>query len=434
MDRIIQQHTSVARAKLLEKAKQKNNPVEVEKPWQGLLFVGNRHETVPLRLLTDRYLSPRAKIAWQMIKLNAYQYQGSVFPSYEELAMWLSDRAFQDKPVSRKIVSQTLLLLRLTRWLTLCETVRNDKGQVLGNVYIMNDEPLSLTDSLQLNSDYLRLIEKAAKHNDALVRDVATAIIDEILDEKNQLSHLVSHIAVIQTRMAQQGKSLPIGKPVTELNEQATQVMSQTKQYLLSSNMELSGKSRELSDKSLETLSSNMELSQEKVANPLNLLAVPNRNSVSTVQYSTKYSKYSTGTLSEDVSTTLGKLGLSKLEQQQLAQAMLVLDVDTQKAILLEAEQRIQSGSVKRPAGYLFSLIKKAQSGAFNPYFQYKAQQIETERHQATSVTRASAKRILPEKTVHRSTEKQQHGLAMIRQLAQSISLDLNQSVSSGNN
>ncbi|HHW7520219.1 TPA: STY4528 family pathogenicity island replication protein [Mannheimia haemolytica] len=412
MDRIIQQHTVLAREKLLEKSKQKNQVTETEKPFQGLLFVGNKHETVPLRLLTDRYLSPRAKVAWQMIKLNAYQFQGTAFPSYDELALWLSDRAFQGKSVSRKVVSQTLLLLRLTRWLTLCETVRNERGQVLGNVYVMNDEPLSLADSLQLNGDYLKLLEKSAKHADPLVCAVANAIIDEMLKPENQLHHFVSHIPVIQARIAQQKCQLAIKQQVIELDEKSANIVQQATEIFTSSNMELS-------EKSVNLQSSNMELSTEKSSNPLISLAVPNRNS-DTVQYSTKYSKYSTVTSDEvSVEPALLKFELSKMEVQQLSQLLQTLSEETRQAVLLEAEKRIASGSVKKPAGYLFSLIRKAQTGVFNPYFKQKSvEQVQAKPKESRE--KQGSMRVLPSK-VTRSSANNQRSLEIIQQLAKSM-------------
>ncbi|WP_409499805.1 STY4528 family pathogenicity island replication protein [Mannheimia glucosida] len=440
MDRIIQQHTALAREKLLEKSKQKNQVTEAEKPFQGLLFVGNKHETVPLRLLTDRYLSPRAKVAWQMIKLNAYQFQGTAFPSYDELALWLSDRAFQGKSVSRKVVSQTLLLLRLTRWLTLCETVRNERGQVLGNVYVMNDEPLSLADSLQLNGDYLKLLEKSAKHADPLVCAVANAIIDEMLKPENQLHHFVSHIPVIQARIAQQHNQFVIRSQAVELNEKAANIVQQATEIFTSSNMELSEESMnlqssnmelseksvnlqssnmELSEKSVNLQSSNMELSTEKSSNPLISLAVPNRNS-DTVQYSTKYSKYSTVASDQvSVESALLKFELSKMELQQLSQLLQTLSEETRQAVLLEAEKRIASGSVKKPAGYLFSLIRKAQTGVFNPYFKQKSvEQVQAKPKESRE--KQGSMRVLPSK-VTRSSANNQRSLEIIQQLAKSM-------------
>lgn len=426
MERIIQQQTAVAREKLLEKSKQKKQPNTDEKPFQGLLFVGNKHETVPLRLLTDKYLSPRAKVAWQMIKLNAYQFQGTAFPSYDELALWLSDRAFQGKSVSRKIVSQTLLLLRLTRWLTLCETVRNEKGQVLGNVYIMNDEPLSLADSLQLNQDYLKLLEKSAKHNDPLVQEVANAIIDEMLQPEKQLYHFVSHIPVIQARIAEQKKQLVITKQAVALDEQSAKVVRQAAEIFASSDMELSKKAEksqrsnmELSQKTVELPSSDMELSTQNQDNPLILQAVPNRNSA---PYSTKYSKYSTGTENQGdvlLEPALLKFKLSRLEQQQLTVAMQELDNETRQAVLLEAEQRIGSGAVKKPAGYLFSLIRKARNGEFNPYYRQKAVEKQAQ-PKATVTVKSGAMRVLPSKKPSPIAENRQ-GLAMIQKLAKSM-------------
>ncbi len=426
MDRIIQQHTALAREKLLEKSKQKNQVTEAEKPFQGLLFVGNKHETVPLRLLTDRYLSPRAKVAWQMIKLNAYQFQGTAFPSYDELALWLSDRAFQGKSVSRKVVSQTLLLLRLTRWLTLCETVRNERGQVLGNVYVMNDEPLSLADSLQLNGDYLKLLEKSAKHADPLVCAVANAIIDEMLKPENQLHHFVSHIPVIQARIAQQHNQFVIRSKAVELDEKAANIVQQATEIFTSSNMELGegsmnlqSSNMELSKKSVNLQSSNMELSTEKSSNPLILLAVPNRNS-DTVQYSTKYSKYSTVKSDEvSVEPALLKFELSKMELQQISQLLKTLSEETRQAVLLEAEKRIASGSVKKPAGYLFSLIRKAQTGVFNPYFKQKSvEQVQAKPKE--SKEKQGSMRVLPSK-VTRSSANNQRSLEIIQQLAKSM-------------
>lgn len=409
MNGIIQKQTALAREKLLEKSKQKNQEAGADN-FQGLLFVGNKHETVPLRLLTDSYLSPRAKVAWQMIKLNAYQFQGCTFPSYEELALWLSDRAFQSKSVSRKIVSQTLLLLRLTRWLTLCETVRNERGQVLGNVYVMNDEPLSLADSLQLNGDYLRLLEKSAKHADPLVSAVANAMIDEMLKPENQLYHFVSHIPVIQARIAEQKHQLAISKQAVELDEQSAKIVQQATEIFTSSNMELS-------EKSVDLQSSNMELSVEGEAKSLISLEVPNRNSASTVQY--KYSKYSTVSEREvSVEPELRKFKLNQLELQQLSQSLQTLPEATRQAVLLEAEQRIVNGSVKKPAGYLFSLIRKAQSGEFNPYFKQKS--VEQQTKQTTA--KQGSMRVLPSRVAQPAADNQR-SLAIIQQLAQSMAV-----------
>lgn len=218
------------------------------------------------------------------------------YPLNDELALWLSDRAFEDKAVSRKIVSQTLLLLRLTRWLTLCETVRNERGQILGNVYVMNDEPLSVVDCLQLNDDYLRLLEKSVKHQDPLIKDVALQMIEELLHQDEQLLFLVSHIPAIQARYQAHQHNLSVSTTTAPLSERLAEAIEETQQHILSSNREqrafpqhlpssnreLSQKIRELSKKSIHSPSSNTELSQQNEAKSLILGLVPNGNSVST--------------------------------------------------------------------------------------------------------------------------------------------------------
>ncbi len=416
---IINIQTEVARKKLIEKVEQKN---ELEKNlFQGLLYVGNRHETVPLRLLTDQYLTPRAKTAWQLIKLNAYQFQGSVFPSYEELSLWLSDRAFQGKTVSRKVVSQTLLILRLTRWLTLCETVRNAHGQVLGNVYIMNDEPLSLTDAIQLNSDYLRIVEKAALHKDPLVRDIASAIITRILEHKDQLWHFISHIGVIKERYKHHKDSVVIEKTATELPENIAIAVQETQEKLLSSDMELSKYNRELGEKSVNPLSSNMELSHQNEANPLILGLVPYRNPVEVHSTSTKSTniKYSTSTRDDSHLNDLDGFQLSALEKNSILSALQPLDDDTRKAILFEAKERISKGDIKKPAAYLFKIVQRAIAGEFKPYLINKAQQVENTQHYNKYPSRAT--KYLPN-IVHTPSETERNqSLEIIRHLSQSM-------------
>lgn len=415
---IINQQSEVARKKLIQKAEQ--NKSEDTSSFQGLLFVGNRHETVPFRLLTDKYLTPRAKTAWQMIKLNAQQFQGAAFPSYEELSYWLSDRGFQNKRLSRKTISQTLLLLRLTRWLTLCETVRNTKGQVLGNVYVMNDEPLSIGDCLQLNGDYLRLLEKSTKHADPLIKDVATAIVDEILEQK-QLWHFVSHLSVIRSRYQQLEHSVVCEQRPITLSGNLAEAVHQTQQKLLSSNMELSNQSGELSQKMNNSLSSNMELSKQNDDKSLILGSVPKWNSVET-QYSTstKNIKYSTCTASQQKPNYLAlleQLKLSSLEKETARQEMSVLSEEIQEAVLFEVHQRTMEGKVKKTMSYLMSLIQRAKSGDFNPYLIHKTLKPTPPESKTINL---STQTVLHTPRIEPRANKQ-NPLDIIRQLAKSL-------------
>lgn len=411
---IIKQQSDVARKKLIETRTQQT--LAEPAAFQGLLFVGNRHETVPFRLLTDKHLTPRAKTAWQLIKLNAQQFQGAAFPSYEELGCWLSDRGFQGKQLSRKTISQTLLLLRLTRWLTLCETVRNERGQILGNVYVMNDEPLGMMDCLQLNEDYLRLLNKSVKHKDPLIRDVATDILDELLEQK-QLWHFVSHLDVIRHRYEQLKSGFVIAQQAVSIPENLAKAVEQTQRKLLSSKKELSQHPQELSQKEAKSPSSNRELSQENHAKSLILGSVPNRNSANE-QYSTgtKKNKYSTGTVPEKHLASLQNLHLTVAEIEIATQSIYQLDEPIQEAVLFEAQQRIAAGNIKKPMGYLMSLIRRAKSGDFNPYLINKS--VPTQAEPATKRTYATNILHTPATT---QPVLKQNPLELIGKLSQSL-------------
>lgn len=339
----------------------------------GLLFFGNQHETVPARLLFDPYLTARAKLAWQLIKYKAREFKAGLFPSYEVLGELLSDKIYADGKLSRKLVSQTLLLLRLTRWLTLCETVRNEQGQVMGNVYLLHDEPMPIVDTIQLNNDYLKLLESAVSHHDVTVRNVANHIIENLLSDNTQW-HYISHIDWMRARFNEYQQRVQEENNTT--SEQQN-YLNHMQQQVLSSHRELSQKTRELSKNPLsshrelskKSQSFHTELSHKNEPNSLISGSVPIGNSAT--QYSTStgiyINTYCTGNVAEiDWPTSMT---FSPLEKQAVAQAMKGLDLGLCKALLFEVEQRITKGEVKKPQGYLMSMIQRAHRGDFKPYF-----------------------------------------------------------------
>lgn len=317
---------------------------------QGLLFFGNQHETVPTRLLYDPYLTPRAKFAWQLIKHKVREFQGGLFPSYELLSKLLSDKPYANASLSRKTVSQTLLLLRLTRWLTLCETVRNEHGQVKGNVYLLHDEPIPILDAIQLNEDYLALLHSAIKHKDNTVKQAALHILEKIMQDKTQW-YYVSHIDWMKARY--QDYCTRIKNQKSE--ELIALHLDTVQQNLLSSNKELSEKlslkgqnlPSSLMESSQIALSSNRELRGENTAKPLILDKVPLGNSVNTqYKYSTVLiNKYSTGVVTE---LNWEQLKLNALDKQAIAKSMQGLDLGLCQAILFEASQRLAMGGANK--------------------------------------------------------------------------------------
>lgn len=317
----------------------------------GLLFFGNQHETVPTRLLHDPYLTPRAKFAWQLIKCNAREFQSGLFPSYEMLGKLLSDKPYTESRLSEKAITQTLYLLRLTRWLTLCETVRNEKGHVMGNVYLLHDEPIPILDAIQLNDEYLTFLEKCAKHHDGIVSGVANHIIEHLLADKTQW-HYVSHLESMQARYREYQQRISQSSETVHLHPKA---LKDIQQNILTSKMEV----RDFS----------MEVRGENAAKSLILDSLPKWKSGKQYSTSTLYiNKYCTGNVNE--LSWPEEILLSASEKNMAAKAMNGLDLGLCQAILLEAQQRIiKRQDVKKPSGYLYTLIQKAHQGTFKPYY-----------------------------------------------------------------
>ena len=87
-------------------------------------------------------------------------------------------------------------------------------------------------------------------------------------------------------------------------------------------------------------------------------------------QYSTSTSiyinTYCTGNADEIDWPT--NIQFSSLEKTAIMQAMRGLDLGICKAILFELEQRVAKGEVKKPQGYVVTLIQRAHRGEFKPY------------------------------------------------------------------
>ncbi len=56
----------------------------------GLIFSGNRHDSVPRALLTDNRLTPLERNAWQVFRLLLNDDGITALPTYDQLAPWLA--------------------------------------------------------------------------------------------------------------------------------------------------------------------------------------------------------------------------------------------------------------------------------------------------------------------------------------------------------
>ena len=141
----------------------------------GVIFTGNIHHTIPHNLLLDPILSPVDKTLWMVMRASITNPKSPGYiPSRDELSTAMN--------TSRPTITRARNTLRIGRWMTYCRTVRDKKKRFLGDVYLLHEEPLSLEDTLVLDSGYIRFLEDqaagtgASKNN----RQFAVALLKEI--------------------------------------------------------------------------------------------------------------------------------------------------------------------------------------------------------------------------------------------------------------
>lgn len=360
-----------------------------KKAFNSLISIGERHHSVPEQLYIDDRLTNRAKMLWQMLKVDSSPYKSQFFPSYEQMQIWLSEQAFLGKKVSRKIVTQTLQILRLTRWITLCETERDALGRIVGNVYVIHNTALTVLDTMQISNDYFEFVEKMAKSKDNFVKAVAESVIDELISENTY--HTVSHLEMYrQAFERKQASTIQLTTPQEPLPQDLATVTNNVKHRVLNQSQNITSASQEMKPKlssvkelSEKQLSSIKELSQEeqnllssimelgendvelngtkqnKKANPLISHLVPSGNSYST---STNISTYST-------CTVLDEFKLNKTEKGNMVELLNQLDDNLRSQVLDEARLSIKARNVQKPVGYLFAMVHRALQGNFKPYY-----------------------------------------------------------------
>ncbi|WP_369947043.1 STY4528 family pathogenicity island replication protein, partial [Proteus mirabilis] len=164
----------------------------------GLIYAGNVHDAIPRQLLLESRLSPVDKLAWMMIRLHAQQNEGAVFPTYDDLQLQLAT-PHSDK-ASRETVSRALLMLRLTGWLSLCHRVRDKRGRIRGNIYMLHDEPVNAFDAETLDPRWMDVLEKSCYHKNKSVRCVARAALAALKTEPS-MRHQHTRMQLIEQRL-----------------------------------------------------------------------------------------------------------------------------------------------------------------------------------------------------------------------------------------
>jgi hypothetical protein len=285
----------------------------------GIVFTGNRQESVPRGLLLDQRLTPLERNAWQVFRMLLADSGVTAFPTYEQLRPYLTSLPGSNQ-ASDETVARALTVLRLTRWLTLARHRRDPaSGRMQSNLYVLHDEALSPYEAIQLDPHYLELVCQALTHTSKSVQRVGTHVIHELRDDPMLSGRtLPGRLHLIIQRLASHGEPLRTSFPESSDEETADSAHLRNPKvddYVRST-------STEYIDRDVRTVQ------------PLHL---PDA------------------------------FGLLKSEQRAGALAALErVEVELRQLVLDEWAARSKDTSVRNPAGYLFGIIQKALRGEFH--------------------------------------------------------------------
>lgn len=339
----------VALADLFEGALKELAPgVAASAPGDGFLFSGNRHESVPRRLFLDRRLTPLERNAWQVFRLMLNDDGVTAFPTYEQLRPWLASMPCAGQ-ASHETVARALTLLRLTRWLSLVRRRRDPKsGRILGNLYVLHDEPLTPFEAMQLDADYLALVSQSLGHSAKAVQIVGLNTLNEIAQDPLLSGRtLPSRLQVLAERLASQGitgtQSYPQEGTFHDSEEGAASLL------------------RNRDDPSSES---------EEGPKPAPQASLRNPKQARTVR-SSRINEVRTTAQARALGDLQWPKRFAELKAEQQAGARVALqqvDAALRQAVLDEWAARCGNHGVRNPAGYLFGIIQRAIRGEFNAW------------------------------------------------------------------
>ena len=317
----------------------------------GFLYSGNRHESVPRRLFLDRRLTPLERNAWQVFRMMLNEDGVTAFPTYEQLRPWLASMPCAGQ-ASHETVARALTLLRLTRWLSLVRRRRDPKtGRILGNLYVLHDEPLTPFEAMQLDPDYLQLVSQALSHSAKAVQVVGLHTLKEITEDPLLSGRtLPSRLQVLAERLASRGigsqESYPQEGMVHDSEEGASSLL------------------RNSDDPSSDSEAGPKPASDGALRNRKQDRTVRSRiNEVRTTARERGQVAAMPGVHLPD-----GFIGLKEEQQAGAMVALQQVDAPLRQAVLDEWVERCRSSTIRNPAGYLCGIIQRAIRGEVNAW------------------------------------------------------------------
>lgn len=314
----------------------------------AFLFSGNRHETVPRKLFLDRRLTPLERNAWQVFRLMLNDDGVTAFPTYEQLRPWLASMPCAGQ-ASHETVARALTLMRLTRWLSLVRRRRDPKtGRILGNLYVLHDEPLTPFEAMQLDPDYLQLVSQALGHSAKAVQIVGLHTLKEIGEDPLLAGRtLPSRLQVMAERLANQhltaSDSYPQEDAIHHSEEGTPNLLRNGERPTTDSEAGL----KPAPDVSLRNPKQDRTV-RSSCINEIRTTA--QARALGDLQWPKRFAQL-------------------KAEQQAGAKvALQQVDASLRQDVLDEWATRCANHGIRNPAGYLFGIIQRAIHGEFNAW------------------------------------------------------------------
>ena len=313
----------------------------------GFLYSGNRHESVPRALFLDRRLTPLERNAWQVFRLQLNDDGVTAFPTYDQLRPYLASMPCAAQ-ASHETVARALTLLRLTRWLSLVRRRRDPKtGRILGNLYVLHDEPLTPFEAMQLDPDYLGLVSQALTHAAKAVQIVGMNTLREIAEDPMLNGRtLPTRLQVLAQRMAR-NEWVDASYPQAPVDHESEEGQDGLLRNLDGPSSESEAGLKPAPDGSLRNPKEDRTVRIDRINQ---VRTVPRAKALQHLRLPER---------------------LLRLKDEQQSGALVALqqvDESLRQAVLDEWDARCRNSAVRNPAGYLFGIIQKAIRGEFKAW------------------------------------------------------------------
>lgn len=121
---------------------------------------------IPISIWVDPLLDAVDVRCWGLIRTQAV--------SGAAAALSLNQLLQGQLHYAKATVSKVIYVLRLTRWMTLCQ--RPGSNEASPNRYVVHDTPCTLKEAMHLDAQYLTFVEKQLTHKNKQVRHIAQTV------------------------------------------------------------------------------------------------------------------------------------------------------------------------------------------------------------------------------------------------------------------